>query len=70
MNALTSSIFLLNKGDFAISTLASLFCCNKMAICCYRLVIRVRSCSSQVEGAGCSAGVVDCSIGCCCCYYD
>jgi len=70
MNALTSSIFLLNKEGFAISTLAPPFCCNKVVIYCYRPVIRVRSYSFQVEGVDCGTRVVDCFIGCYCCYCD
>ena len=71
MNMLIFSIFLLNKGDFATSTLAPPFCCSKMATCCCRPVIRVRSCFSQVEKVDCGAEVVGCFVGycCCCCYY-
>ena len=67
MNVLTSSILPLNKGGFATSTLTPPFYCSKVATCCCRPVIRVRSCSSQVGGGGCGAGAVGCSAGCCCC---
>jgi len=68
MNTLTFFIFLLNRGDFATSTLAPLLCCNKVAICYCRLVIKVKSYFSQVRER--SVGAADCSIGCCCCCWD
>jgi len=70
MNALTFSIFPLNKRGFATSTLASLFCCNRVATCCYRPAIKVRSCFSQVRGGACGIGAIGYSIDCCCCCQD
>ena len=67
MNAFTFSILPLNKRGLAISTLAPLFCCNRVATCCCRPVIRERSYFSLVDGA-CSAGAIGCPIGCCYCW--
>ena len=71
MNVLTSSILPLNNRSFATSTLAPLFCCNRVAICCCRPAIRVRSCFSLIDRA-CNIGVVDCFVDCCyyCCCWD
>ena len=66
---LTSSILLLNNKSFATSTLTLLFCYNRVTICCYRLVIRVRSCSFLVDRAY-DAGAMNCPIGCYCCWWD
>jgi len=65
MNVLTSSIFPLNKGNFATSTLAPLFCCSKVATYYCRLAIRMRSCSFWVEEVGCSTEAANCSADCC-----
>ena len=65
---LTSSIFPLNKGGFATSTLAPPLCCSRVATYYCRLVIKVRSCFSQVEGEGCSVGAAGYSAGCWCWY--
>jgi len=64
---LTSSILPLNKGGLATFTLAPLFCYNRVATCCCRLAIRVRSYSSLVDGA-CGVGVVGCPMGYCYCW--
>ena len=66
MNVLTFSIFLLNKGGFATSTLAPLLYCNRVATCCCRPAIKVRSCSSQVGGEDCGIR----ATGYCCCCQD
>ena len=66
INALTSSIFPLNKGDFATSTFAFLFCCKRVATCYCRLAIRKKSYSSWVRGVDCNTRAADCSLGCCC----
>ena len=63
------AILLLNSKDFAISTLAPLFCCNRVATYYCRLVIRIKSCFFWVEGA-CNARAVDCSIDCYCCCWN
>ena len=64
MNMLIFSIFPLNKGDLATFTLAPPFCCNRVATCCCRPAIRVRSCSFWIKEAW-DIEIVDCSIGCC-----
>ena len=68
MNILTSSILLLNRGDFATFTLVPPLYCNRVATCYCRPAIKVRNCPSQVRGEG--VGVVGCSVGCCCCCQD
>ena len=70
INVLTSSILPLNNESFTTSTLASLFCCNRVATCCCRLAIKVRSCFFLVGGA-CNVEMADCPVGhcyCCCCW--
>jgi len=67
MNALTFSIFSLNKGSFATSTLVPPFYCNRVATCYCRPAIKIKNCSSQVREEDCSIGTIDCSIDCCCC---
>jgi len=69
VNEYAFSIFLLNKESLATSTLAPLFYCNRVIICCCKLVIRVRSCSSLVDGAY-GTGAANCPIDCCYCWQD
>jgi len=66
MNVLIFFIFPLNKEGLATFTLAPSFCYNIVVTCCCRPVIRVRSCSSQMEGAW-DVEAVDCSVDCCWC---
>ena len=64
MNVLIFFIFPLNKEGLATFTLAPSFCYNIVVTCCCRPVIRVRSCSSQMEEAW-DVRAADCSMGCC-----
>ena len=63
---LTSSILPLNRGGFAISTLAPPLYCNRVVTYCCRPAIKVKSYSFWVKGGG--LGAAGCSTGCC--YWD